>query len=473
MLTKIHGKNFKSFDTLDFDLSASYGNAKKIAIIYGPNGSGKTQICEAVSLLKTICSTMQIRQIYDAILTGDASKNEIDEDFKTSFLRSLPIGMESVYKNTHMIGSEEPVEMSYDFILEKKTKGSYTFSYDKDGLVNESLDLALEKRHVLCFKFTRDGSSNYINLKIFPKKEVYKTFLEEKSKFWGKHSFFAILQHMRNTYAKDFLDQGIHQNVLLVLKHFLTIQDSSIDYGNGFFHISNGAGFSPFSGSLSAEKVSCLEDIKQALSLYLASFDTDYQSVDYFTTTQENSKIKYNLVFNKMVAGKIRQIPYTEESEGICRLIAILPTLLGLNSDCVVVIDEIDRSLHPSLLSNILKCILSQENASESDGQLIITTHNPIPLSKKGEDFRDSVYFILKNEKGQKLIKDLNSFNVRTYKQNNVMESYLNGGKYVLNDYKSVPKVGDIDFDKINKLVRKGLGEYFDKSPSTEEKENE
>lgn len=472
MLTRIHGKNFKSFDTLDFDLSASYGNAKKVVIIYGPNGSGKTQLCESVSLLKTISSTMQIRQIYDAILTGDASQNKIDEDFKASFLRSLPIGMESVYKNTHMIGSDEPVEMSYDFILEKKIKGTYSFSYDKDGLIKESLDLALEKRIVPCFEFTRGDTSDYLNQKVFPKKDVYKTFLDEKTKFWGKHSFFAILQHMRNTYAADYLKDGIHPNILLVLSHFFHIQDDLVNDGNGFFHI-RGDGLSPFSGNIPAEKASCLEDIKQAISLYLASFDTDYKGVEYLTTPQENNKIKYNLVFNKMVAGKVRQIPYTEESEGICRLIRILPTLLDLNYDSVVAIDEIDRSLHPTLLSNILRCILSNENASNSDGQLIITTHNPIPLTKKGNDFRDSIYFILKNEKGQKLIKDLNSFDVRTYKQNNVMESYLNGEKYVFNDYKSVPKIEGIDFAQINKLVQKGLSEYFEKASSVETKDGE
>lgn len=175
--------------------------------------------------------------------------------------------------------------------------------------------------------------------------------------------------------------------------------------------------------------------------------------------------------FNKKIAGSIRPIPFEDESEGILRLVQILPDLLGMNGNYVIAVDEIDRSLQPLLLINILKCILKDDKAMKSDGQLIVTTHNPISLTRRGEDLRDFVYFILKNDKGQKKIKDLNSFEARTYKQNNVMESYFGGEKYTCEDYSSLPEIGSIEFKEIDRLIQEGFAIYENRDKNSKQDE--
>ena len=42
MFTCINLKNFKSFKDVRIDLSAKKNEAKKLAVVYGINGSGKT-----------------------------------------------------------------------------------------------------------------------------------------------------------------------------------------------------------------------------------------------------------------------------------------------------------------------------------------------------------------------------------------------------------------------------------------------
>ena len=44
MLTYLELKNFKSFSDIKFDLRKAYGEPKKIAFIYGENGSGKSSL---------------------------------------------------------------------------------------------------------------------------------------------------------------------------------------------------------------------------------------------------------------------------------------------------------------------------------------------------------------------------------------------------------------------------------------------
>ena len=45
----IHLENFKSFKNATFDLRATKKNAKKFAVIFGENGSGKSTIIESIS----------------------------------------------------------------------------------------------------------------------------------------------------------------------------------------------------------------------------------------------------------------------------------------------------------------------------------------------------------------------------------------------------------------------------------------
>ena len=68
MFTCINLKNFKSFKDVRIDLSAKKNEAKKLAVVYGINGSGKTTITQAFLLLKRTIETMEVRGVLNDLL---------------------------------------------------------------------------------------------------------------------------------------------------------------------------------------------------------------------------------------------------------------------------------------------------------------------------------------------------------------------------------------------------------------------
>lgn len=112
----------------------------------------------------------------------------------------------------------------------------------------------------------------------------------------------------------------------------------------------------------------------------------------------------------------------SEESDGTNRLLDLLTVLFEKRSECVYVIDEIDRCLHPQLtykfISEYLKISVKKEI------QLIVTTHESRLL-----DFdllrKDEIWFIDKKSSGASSIYSLDEYNERFDKK--IDKAYLEG----------------------------------------------
>ncbi|MCF0220179.1 MAG: ATP-binding protein [Muribaculaceae bacterium] len=87
-----------------------------------------------------------------------------------------------------------------------------------------------------------------------------------------------------------------------------------------------------------------------------------------------------------------------EESDGTQRIFDFLPMVQSVKNDsCTYIIDEIDRSLHPTLLRTLVSKIITDKNMK---GQLIFTTHDAGLLD--GKVFRnDEIWFAEKDRETQ------------------------------------------------------------------------
>lgn len=125
----------------------------------------------------------------------------------------------------------------------------------------------------------------------------------------------------------------------------------------------------------------------------------------------------------------------TEESDGTRRLLDLLPAFANLtNKDRVIVIDELDRSLHPQLSYKILELFLED---STSRGQIIATTHeeNLLDLDLLR---RDEIWFVEKDPLGASHLYSLEEFTPRSDKD--IEKGYLVGR------YGAIPVFGDLSF---------------------------
>jgi hypothetical protein len=133
------------------------------------------------------------------------------------------------------------------------------------------------------------------------------------------------------------------------------------------------------------------------------------------------------VTFHRACNGTQVRFDISDESAGTQRLIDLLPAfhrLLSANSTDVFVIDELDRSLHTLLTRSLLESYLASRRP-ESRGQLIFTTHDGLLLDQ--EIFRrDEFWFIDKDENGASSLAALSDFkDVRHDKD--IRKSYLLG----------------------------------------------
>ncbi len=63
MFTKIRMKNFYSFNDVTFDLSDGTNSYKSLAIVYGENGSGKTNLMSGLRIFIDLMRTMDVRDM--------------------------------------------------------------------------------------------------------------------------------------------------------------------------------------------------------------------------------------------------------------------------------------------------------------------------------------------------------------------------------------------------------------------------
>lgn len=119
------------------------------------------------------------------------------------------------------------------------------------------------------------------------------------------------------------------------------------------------------------------------------------------------------------------QLDLLEESLGTQSLFFFSPVLKeAFEKGKVVVIDEIDKSLHPLLVEFIVK-LFHNSKINKNNAQLIFTTHDTNLLSL--DNFRrDQIWFAEKEpKKGTTDLYPLDDFSVR--KTENIQKGYLNG----------------------------------------------
>jgi uncharacterized protein len=121
-----------------------------------------------------------------------------------------------------------------------------------------------------------------------------------------------------------------------------------------------------------------------------------------------------------------------EESDGTNRLLDFIPLLIELISNrVVIVIDEIERSLHPNLVKEI---VAKFSEDKESQGQLIFTTHES-NLLDQGILRQDEIWFAEKDERGCTDLYPLSDF--KEHNTIDIRKGYLQGR------YGSVPFLGN------------------------------
>jgi len=127
-------------------------------------------------------------------------------------------------------------------------------------------------------------------------------------------------------------------------------------------------------------------------------------------------------------------LPFGEESDGTRQLLHFMPFLAAVaDASKVVVIDELDRSLHPLICWEFIRFF--SETSLLSRKQLIVTTHEAHLLNQELLR-RDEYWFVEKDNKQQSRLVPLSEFKVRNDLQ--LERGYLQGR------FGAIPMIGSM-----------------------------
>ncbi len=441
MIRYVKLKNYRSLVDLYVDLTNKRGTPKKLVLVYGENGVGKSNFAYAFYTLSEILRTKSVKDIVEHILEENAEERNYEEDLSLKkFIRERFKDIEGIIKESKTIGSfGENMVLEFGIKIDGRN-GVYRLETDDRQIVYERLEYIISKEKKVFYEITQDKVVLDENL---VKREEYLEELENLiNQYWGKHSLLSLLVSENEDKKEGYVEERISKYLYKVMAYFMTMSirlKASLSVEKGKMGISHPILARLDEGTLSVEKEVELDKAESFLNEFFTHLYSDVKQV-YYDRELEDSKIKYRLIFKKKIYDKLIDIGFKEESTGTQYLLQMLPFFMASVEGRTSIVDEMDTGIHDVLIDTIL------ENLYESiEGQMIITTHNTMLL--ESDLPKDSIYVFDVDNCSRKELLPINSFEKRIHPNLNVRKRYLQGM------YGGVPIPMSVDFEELLEII--------------------
>lgn len=385
----------------------------KGAAIYGANGAGKTNIIRAISFMQDVV------KVGSLMPNMSRFKYKLDADI-----------------------AAKPTVFDVEFEWCKKFYG-YHLEVQNDIIIEESLyELGFQKDDKMLFERKYNSSSERITVSIGEKRGT----------------------NVRSKLLASLLADNILDNTKILLSNHSMFNDKKISNAYSWFidglqvmfpntvfpgiakPLSDSDEFSSFANNI----ITTLDTGVSKIGIDVISFDKFFREEDtqykqnliaqlnntkgdlpvplkngyvYVASIDNNNYvIKKPVTYHKDSNNSYVTFDIKEESDGTRRLLDIIPAIdMYLNKGTTVIVDEIDESLHPSLLKAIMHKIMNSKPAD--GGQFIVSTHESNLLDY--DIYRqDEIWFVEKNS-GSTVLYPLTDFKPRADIQ--LQKGYLMG----------------------------------------------
>lgn len=407
MLCQFTVKNYKSIKeeiTLDMQATAISEHEDRIiitedgehylplAVIYGPNGGGKSNVLEALH-------TLESKVLRPVCATCDNKKC----GYKARKMSVKPFVFSEKTKN-------EPTEFEV-FFRTKSAEYRYRLHVQGDLVLYESLDrikLDTRRRSAL---FSRDESGKITVKGVFGRFKISNEISET----------LPFISYLSITYKKN--------EVISDVFGWFENQIDFLNYGN------------PLQEMRTA--VAKSDELKQLVLNMIKEMDLD---IDDFRVEEQEDNLEVYMKHN--IDGYSAEIVLDDESSGTKKLFGLLPFIArSLVVGTTLVIDELDAKLHPLLLKYIIQ-LFGNPQSNQRGAQLIFTSHD---LSTMNSELfrRDEIWFAAKgnrqNSKLYSLVEFKNKKGESVRKDAKFDKQYLEG-KYGADPYfRKIIDWGNVD----------------------------
>ncbi|MDO5854104.1 MAG: AAA family ATPase, partial [Thermoplasmata archaeon] len=436
--------NFKSFGHLDLDLSGPKGVPKPYVMIYGENGSGKTNIMESIQFLRRSTDTLsggnaRSDRKKDPQLIADGSVI-IDPRLNGILSRFIEVVSEaaesdavrqdicSLAREYRMIGSEGHITAEFAFVVDGG-EVSYKMRFGEDErLIGEEMRCSINGRRSHLYSVSSNDGGKVVlktHRSFFRSPDYESEARGLVSRYWGMHSLLSIIRSETSRYNRAFMEESLCPEILGALGYLDSLSVCLNKSYDGPINLEGG--FAP------AEARKVLDAYQVAASKFFGCTYTDIRGVHY-DYRDNGDMIRYMLYFEKRINDEYRDIPAHKESLGTRNLLKLLPFLMEYSRGNVVFIDELDTGIHDKLVRDTMKQILES-----GKGQLIVTSHNTSLLRNANPS---NAYVIRYIDDGAKEVVPISSI-AKTQKNHNNADRYMNGV------FDGVPYVSYIDMEDI------------------------
>lgn len=413
----------------------------KFSALYGANASGKTNLVKAIDFSRKI------------IIDGISELNTNEKYYK--------LKEENV---------NAPTKFEYDLKIDNKHYGyGFTVNLKEKKILNEWLVELKKNEDVLIYE--RESSSNYLH------HEIVFDSLEEKNKFdlqielvndienvllisevarrKSNPEALKVLQKIYNWFKNDLVIIYPNSAIGDMTNIFKKSDDRLVELLKYFdtgicaykLHPSSIDQIQQYIPKIVYENLK--NSIEEARNIAIENEDKEKMLMGKGILKLENHlfEIEFNREETKMheilFHHDLSDVTFTfgEESDGTKRLIELLDIIYNDSKNRTVIIDELDRSLHPQMTIKFVETFLKY--SKDLMTQLIITTHESNLMDLKMLR-RDEIWFVERDmELNESKLYSLEKFKVHNTKK--VAKDYLIG-RYgavpVFKDFESYDIVG-------------------------------
>ena len=385
----------------------SYNSMKLIpsVAIYGKNGGGKSNVIRAFWLAVQFIKNAQRTQHENAkipvkpFLLNDYSK-------------------------------DEPTFFEFTYVLDN-VKYIYGFSATKEKIFSEYLYHSPKGQKAT----------------VFTRTEQKFTFTEEKAKrkliseaVAPNQLFFSVACTMND--ADCMRAMKWFRDYVFFSRDYADIPEQLLEYSNDKNMLAAISGYAKAAdlgiGKMEFEfkdevvkdfesEKNIPEEIRFALTAFMQNLKENSNISEIGLQKSEVRATSYHNGINKNGIKTSFTLELSDESDGTRKLMSIAPAIESvLNNGGIVLVDELEKELHPMLVNYIVAKFQSK-TSNPNGAQLIFTTHNTELLNMELMR-KDQLYFADKNRKdGASELYSIGDFSTKT--ADNIRKGYL-AGKY-------------------------------------------
>ena len=372
--------SFEAVDSVEDSYIYRYKNQNilKMAIIYGQNASGKTNILKALEFLK-------------------------------SFIINPPIKRDDRVEITPFLFTDNVEQNSYFEIefLENEIKYLYKLELNKNGIVDEKLYFYNPNRALVYDRNLKKFGSK-IDIKKLEEKILFKNTIHNNTLLSGYLKTDITIKEFDDvlSWFKKLMKPIYPRTDLLAFTTKL-IKENRIDK-DSITNILQNADFAINDFEIKEQEIE--SEFKEFLQSIGEVEDADrLRKIELFFTHFH----KYKLDFQNESSGTQRYYH-----------LSIMLSLM-LKESLILPIDELDSSLHPDLLKHFLLTFLVNAKAS----QLIFTTHSRDLLLEKDILRHDTIWFTEKKEDSSTDLFALSDFDSKIIRKESSLYNIYKQGK--------------------------------------------